>query len=301
MSTYFRIRLLQVPSQLEDEITTHCFSCKALGVSEALNYTQPDLTYDPTILHGRNHVLDVFFQERPGCEFFDRIIEMDERIQWDINEENEQDWLSEWKKGFKPFQLVGPYWIVPSWIEVPQEAEIPISIDPGMAFGTGTHATTQMAAFFVHKFCEKNKNDLSKIDFLDVGTGTAVLAILAEKAGIGNIVGLEIDPEARRVARENIVINKSKNIIIEDILLEELKSSFDMVVANIIDGVLIHLRKDLLRVLKPHGDLFLTGILKEREEDFFQEFIEKSPVQVHRRLEKDEWVGYWLKSKPESH
>jgi ribosomal protein L11 methyltransferase len=301
MSTYFRIRLSQVPSQLEDEITTHCFSCKALGVSEALNYAQPDLTYEPTILHGRNQQLDVFFQERPGCEFFDKLIELDEKIQWHINEEDERDWLAEWKKGFKPFQLVGPYWIVPSWLETPAEAEVPISIDPGMAFGTGTHATTQMAAFFVNKYCEKNKDKLDHIDFLDVGTGTAVLAILAEKAGVKSIVGLEIDPEARRVARENIVINHSKCIIIEDTLLEDLKSSFDMVVANIIDGVLIHLRKDLIRVLKPNGDLFLTGILKEREDEFFKEFIETSPVQVHRRLEKDEWVGYWLKSKLESH
>lgn len=300
MSTYFRIRLSQVPNQLEDQVTHYCFSCQALGVSEALNYSQPDLTYDPTILHAKNHVLDVFFQERPDGKFFDGLAEMDQKIQWHISEEDDKDWLAEWKKGFKPFQLVGPYWIVPSWIEAPPEAQIPISIDPGMAFGTGTHATTQMASFFVHKYCEKNKAALKQFDFLDVGTGTAVLAILAEKAGAQQVIGLEIDPEARRVARENIAKNNCKNILIEDTLLEELKGSFDMVVANIIDGVLIQLRKDLLRVTKSGGDLFLTGILKEREEEFFAEFIEKSPVQVFRRLEKDEWVGFWLKKKMDS-
>lgn len=86
------------------------------------------------------------------------------------------------------------------------------------------------------------------------------------------------------------------SISITDQLIEEVKETFDFVVANIIDGVLIQLKDHLLKVLKPGGQMFLTGILTERDDDFFSEFIENSGLKVVRRIEKDEWVGYWLKS-----
>lgn len=298
MSSYFRIRLLSVPASLEDVITGHCFDCGALGVTEALKFSQPDLTYDPEILKVKTHDMDVFFSERPGCEFFDRLLEWDKKLQWEITEEEQKDWLAEWKKGFAPFQLTGPYWIVPSWIEKPAEAKVPIFIDPGMAFGTGTHATTKMASYFVHKLTEKISDPGAK-SLLDVGTGTAVLAILADKAGVGKVVGIEIDPEARRVARENILRNNTRHLTILDTPLEELHEAFDFVVANIIDGVLIQLKSSLLSVLKPGGEIFLTGILKEREDIFLEEFFPHSELQILRRIESDEWVGFWCRKETE--
>nr|BFD68376.1 50S ribosomal protein L11 methyltransferase [Bdellovibrio sp. HAGR004] len=295
-NSYFRIRLSQVPAELEDIITTHCFECGASGVTEALTFTQPDLTYDPQILHVRAHELDVFFPERPGCNFFDGLIELNEDIKWHIHEEETKDWLEEWKKGFKPFKLVGDFWVVPSWLTPPPECKHPIYIDPGMAFGTGTHATTQMMAFFIHKLAEKYKDQIGNWTMLDVGTGTAILAMLAEMAGMGLVTGIEIDPEARRVARENIKLNKVEQISIPESLIEDLREQYDVVVANIIDGVLINIKKDLMRVLKPGGHMLLTGILEERDNHFFEKFLEGSGLTVIRRLEKDEWVGYWVQS-----
>lgn len=276
---------------MEDLVTGHSFECGATGVTEALQFIQPDLTYDPSIVHGKSHNMDVYFQERPGCSFFDKLIEWMPQIKWEITEEEEKDWLAEWKKDFKPFQIVGPFWIVPSWCEVPKEATHPIYIDPGMAFGTGTHATTKMAAYFIHKMSPAVQRGQS---LLDVGTGTGVLAMMAKIQGIDKVVALEIDPEARRVARENCQRNNLESIQIPDTPLEEVKESFDFVVANIIDGVLVQIKNDLLRVLKPQGQLFLTGILTERDDYFFSKFIDDSHLKVLRRLEKDEWVGYWL-------
>ncbi|MBX3034422.1 MAG: 50S ribosomal protein L11 methyltransferase [Bdellovibrionaceae bacterium] len=293
-STYFRVRLRQVPDHLEDLITTHSFEHSALGVSEALAYVQTDLTYDPRLVPVKNRDLDVFFEKSPGRAFFDGLKAIDSRLNWEINEEETKDWLAEWKKGFKPFRLVGPYWIVPSWEEVPAECLKPLRIDPGMAFGTGTHATTQMMAFFIHKLAEKNPKDVADWGLLDVGTGTAVLAMLAHKAGFGLVTGIEIDPEARRTARQNVELNGLSDIEISDKMLEEIRVTYDVVVANIIDGVLIQLQKDLMRVTRHGGQLLLTGILKERDDEFFRDFIEKQPVKVIRRIEKDEWVGYWL-------
>jgi ribosomal protein L11 methyltransferase len=280
---------------MEDIITTHCFESGCTGVTEALAFTQPDLTYDPDILQVRSHDMDVFFESTPKQEFFTGLKEYVPQIQWSQFEEEHKDWLAEWKKGFVPFQLVGDYWVVPSWLQPPPEAQFPIIIDPGMAFGTGTHATTKMAAYFVHKLATTQKmNEQSSL--MDVGTGTAILAMLARKAQIPNVFGIEIDPEARRVARENIERNNLEDILITDDILESVNSQFDFVVANIIDGVLIQIREHLLRILKPGGHIFLTGILLEREETFFREFIERSPLKLVRRIEKDEWCGFWLQS-----
>lgn len=295
-NSYIRIRLSQVPAELEDIMTTYCFENGATGVTEVLAFAQPDLTYDAKVVTTQSHEMDVFFAEKPAETFFSGLQDLNRSISWKIFEEENKDWLAEWKKGFKPFKLVSDFWVVPSWLEAPPEAKRSVSIDPGMAFGTGTHATTQMMAFFISKLAEKHAAHLPQWAMLDVGTGTAILAMLAKLSGMGSVTGIEIDPEARRVARDNIQLNKLTSIEIPDTQIDEIRKQYDVVVANIIDGVLINIKKDLLRVLKPGGHLFLTGILEERDNHFFEKFIENSGLKVIRRLEKDEWVGYWVQS-----
>jgi ribosomal protein L11 methyltransferase len=292
--TYFRIRLSNVNTPKEQEITNFCFEHKALGLSEVLSFTQPDLTYDPSLVSRRLLELDVFFEEKPSDDFFKNLMAKFPEIRCTTNEEESKDWLSEWKKGFVPFKLVGRTWVVPSWMEKPIEAETEVKIDPGMAFGTGTHATTKMASYFIHKLAGENVDIVHNWTMLDVGTGTAILAVLAEKLNYGLITGVEIDIEARRKARENCELNKTKNIDITELQLDEIRDEYDVVVANIIDGVLIRLQKDLLKVTKTNGYLFLTGILQERDNMFFEKFIEKNPLKVIKRIQKDEWVGYWV-------
>lgn len=292
--TYFRIRLSNVSTPKEQEITNFCFEHKALGLSEVLSFTQPDLTYDPSLISRRLLELDVFFEQKPSDEFFKELRDKFFDIRCTTNEEQNKDWLEEWKKGFVPFKLVGKTWVVPSWLEKPAEAETEVKIDPGMAFGTGTHATTKMASYFIHKLATENSDKIKNWTVMDVGTGTAILAVLAEKLNYGLITGVEIDVEARRKARENCELNKTKNIDITDLQIDEIRDQYDVVVANIIDGVLIKLQKDLLKVTKTNGHLFLTGILQERDNTFFEKFIEKNPVKVIKRIQKDEWVGYWV-------
>ena len=292
--TYFRVRLSNVPTPQEQAITNFCFEHKALGLSEVLSFTQPDLTYDPSLISRRSLELDVFFEANPGSPFFLGLKDKFSHVVHTTSEEESKDWLSEWKKGFVPFKLVGKAWVVPSWMKKPNEAEIEIKIDPGMAFGTGTHATTKMASYFIHKLSQEFAAQKADWSMIDVGTGTAILAVLAEKLGFGLITGVEIDIEARRKARENCLLNQTHNIDITELQLDEIRDVYDVVVANIIDGVLIRLQKDLLKVLKPGGHLFLTGILQERDNLFFEKFIEHNPLKVIKRIQKDEWVGYWV-------
>lgn len=292
--TYFRVRLSNVSTPKEEEVTNFCFTHKALGLSEVLSFTQPDLTYDPSLVSRQLLELDVFFESKPPQEFFSGLRENFFDIRCTTSEEETKDWLEEWKKGFNAFKLVGKVWVVPSWLQKPDEAELEIKIDPGMAFGTGTHATTKMASYFINKIATENPNEIKNWTVCDVGTGTAILAVLAEKLGYGLITGVEIDVEARRKARENCELNKSKNVEITDQQVDELREQYDVVVANIIDGVLIRLQKDLLKITKTQGHLFLTGILQERDNTFFDKFIEANPLKVIKRIQKDEWVGYWV-------
>lgn len=289
--TYHRVRLSHVPQDLEDVVTQHCFDCGATGISEALQFIQPDLKYDPIPVHDRQKSLDSYFMAVPGVKYFEGLQRIHRAIQWTVLEEEEKDWLAEWKKEFKPFALVEPFWIVPSWCESPVSPDLSLRIDPGMAFGTGTHATTQMAARFIQKALSGKPNSL----VLDVGTGTGVLAILAARMGAGRVVGIEIDPEARRVACENLALNQIKQVEVSEQPLCEHSGQYDVVVANIIDGVLVDLKDDLFRVLKPGGDIFLTGILVEREEVFVNSFVEVCAAHVVRRWQHDEWCGYWLR------
>lgn len=292
--TYYRVRLSNVSTPKEQEITNFCFSYKALGLSEVLSFTQPDLTYDPSLISRHILELDVFFEAKPEDEFFLKLKETFFNINYSTSEEPTKDWLEEWKKGFNSFKLVGPIWVVPSWLPKPPEAGIEIKIDPGMAFGTGTHATTKMASYFIHKLALEHADQIKNWTLLDVGTGTAILAVLAEKMGYGLMTGVEIDPDARRKARENCELNQTQHVEITDLQIDDMKEPYDVVVANIIDGVLIRLQKDLLKLTKPNGHLFLTGILQERDNLFFEKFIEKNPLKVIKRIQKDEWVGYWV-------
>lgn len=285
MNTYFRIRILNLSSMHEDILTTMSIDFGATGVAEALAFSQPDLTFDARVAKQRSHDIDVFFPEKPSEKFFEEVKKLDQYISWQVFEETHKDWLEEWKKGFVPFALTQKTWIVPSWLDVPLEAPQAIRIDPGMAFGTGTHATTKMAAHFIEKYAQKYPEKVKDQNFLDVGTGTAVLAMLARLGGFEKVKGIDIDPEAQRVSAENVKLNSLDEIVITTELLEEVREKYDVVMANIIDGVLVHLRHDLIRVMKPGAQLFVTGILLEREQYFFEGFIEAMKLKVVRRLE----------------
>jgi ribosomal protein L11 methyltransferase len=293
-TTYFKIKLKNINHDMEEPITQHCFNCGALGVSEPLNFLQANLVYEPKVLFSKVIAVDVYFNERPGCDFFDGLGEIAPQVDWEITEEQTKDWLEEWKKGFKAFKLIDKYWVVPSWEKVPEECGSPIFIDPGMAFGTGTHATTQMASYFIVKYA-KRSGDVSSANLLDVGTGTGILGILARQVGFAKVKGIEVDPEAIRVAGENVNINKITNFEVSGTPVEEIREAYDMVVANIIDGVLVKIKTSLVKCMKPNGSMILTGILKEHEAEFITNFIEDQNLQIEMRLEKDDWVGFWVK------
>ena len=162
-----------------------------------------------------------------------------------------------------------------------------------MAFGTGTHETTQLASQFIE---ERKTTDFSAVQsVLDVGTGTGILAMLCRLEFANKVFTTEIDADARVVARENFAKNSCTDIELPDYQIEDINETYDLVIANIIDGVLTKIKKDLIRCTNKSGYLILTGILEERDKAFINGFLDGENLEVVHRGQKGEWIGYILR------
>jgi ribosomal protein L11 methyltransferase len=199
-----------------------------------------------------------------------------------------EDWAENWKQNFPVMHIGSRLVIHPSWEDYqPSNDEVIIEIDPGMAFGTGTHGTTALCLELIAELFEAAE---PPVDMLDVGTGSGILALGAAALGCRIIFANDIDPIACEVARKNVAINDfSDHITICPQPLEELTGKYDLVVANILAEENIRLKDELLSHLKPGGWLVLSGILQEKEilvRDGFSALpLESFPTRV-----LDEWI-----------
>lgn len=286
--TYFQILLKNVKPSDEEFVTSDCFDFGALGVSEDLDFKQTSLKYEPETLEKEVLDLQVYFSEAPSTEFLKRIHSTYPGVQVESLEKENKDWLSEWKKGFLEFELVSGIWVVPSWREPPPHARQLIRIDPGMAFGTGTHETTQLAAQGIFDCFQGSSPPKSAID---VGSGTGILAILCGLLNAEKVHATEIDKLAQEVGRKNIAESQLSGVLMLEDQIDHIFEDYDLVIANIIDGVLLDIQQDLKKCLHSQSQLIVTGILTEREENFVKNFELPSHFSWKHRLEKGEWVG----------
>jgi ribosomal protein L11 methyltransferase len=199
----------------------------------------------------------------------------------------DQDWLAEWKKGYEPIAIGRRLLICPSWRRDKERNtdRVVIEIDPGMAFGTGTHETTRGCLEMLEKHWEGGS-------LLDVGTGTGILAIAAIKLRPGSrVVGFDVDPEAVAVALENTAINGVADEI--EIEVNKLDSyhgqEFDLVLANLTADALIPLSPEFPQVLKTRGALIVSGILREQTDDV-RAALESHNLSVIEMKPDGEWI-----------
>lgn len=286
---YFRLKVVGLQREQEDDFTTSSFEIGAAGVAEDLKFVQADLRYDPDVVETPVLDLNVYFESAPSESALLQLQGLYPNVRLELLSEENRDWLEEWKKGFKAFLFSKPFWIVPSWLKPPAEApkntEHILYVEPGMAFGTGTHETTRLAAgFIVEELTRKLPESL-----LDVGTGTGVLALVAKRLGVKYVIGIDNDPEARRTARENLELNKTDDIAIPDKNIEDITETFDIVIANIIDGVLTMIQHELTRTLKPGGRMILSGVLTDRESEFYDNFTKSTGLKLLEKREDGEW------------
>lgn len=173
----------------------------------------------------------------------------------------DKDWVREWMDSYKPMQFGSRLWICPSWCEVPDKDAVTIMLDPGMAFGTGTHPTTAMC------LRQLDQMDVRGKTVIDYGCGSGILAIAALLLGATNVVCVDTDPQALKATLDNA----ERNGISADRLQvylpdEEPQDVVDLVLANILAGPLVELSPKLMALMSSAGDLVLSGLLNEQRD-----------------------------------
>ena len=198
---------------------------------------------------------------------------------------------TEWKKYFKPQRVGKNIVIKPSWEEyTPRPEDIVVTIDPGIAFGTGLHGTTKGCIISLEKIIPELKG-IDKTSLLDAGTGSGILAIAAHKFGIRNITAIDNDIEAVNTAVENIKLNSIplKEIKTEQKELKNETGSYDIVIANILAEVIIDESVHVSSLLKPSGYLILSGILIKEEKKVLEAFSKIKTLTFMSKIHIDEW------------
>lgn len=175
----------------------------------------------------------------------------------------DEDWGKSWKEHFTPFAIVPGLVIVPTWEEyIPQDDEAVITMDPGMAFGTGHHATTSLTLEFIRESLEGTAGKR----LLDVGTGTGILGMAGLLFNAGEVNATDNDPDAVKAATENVAFNGMQDKMKVSLTpLSEIVDTYDIVIANIVHDVLISMADELIRLTEKNGYLILSGILAEKQ------------------------------------
>ena len=208
---------------------------------------------------------------------------------------NEEDWANAWKAYYKPIKIGSKIVIVPAWEKYEAaEGELIVRMDPGMAFGTGTHETTRLVIGLLEKYTTPG------VRMLDVGTGSGILAICASRLGAGECKAYDIDPMSVRVARENIKDSGLTNItcdqsdLLRSVDLEG--GQYGLICANIVADIIIRMTPDVHKYIAEDGVLLASGIIMERSSDVVNCF-EQHGFEIVERAEENGWCALAVKRK----
>ncbi len=199
----------------------------------------------------------------------------------------EEDWANCWKKYYKPIHIGKKVVIVPMWEEYSAKAdEVTVKMDPGMAFGTGTHETTALCAEMIEKYMPAGAR------VLDVGTGSGILAILESKLGASSVEALDIDHNAVKVAKENCDANGVTNVICKQSdLIAQAQGMYCFISANIVADIIIRMAGNVGDYLPAGGLLVVSGIIESQAEQVTSVFKENGFV-LKDKLDKNDWNAF---------
>ena len=287
------------PSSISSKIFFENFDCEGVILAEEtykdlemINTTEgtlriflkndesfEDMQYDI------ENVLDLYREE-----FKSRGLTPFELGSWEfkLEEKQTEDWSQKWKEKWDVTHVTDKIAVVPDWIEYqPKENEVVIKLEPGCAFGTGTHQTTQLCMKALEKYMKKGDK------VADIGMGSGILSILAKKLGASYVYGCDTDETVIEVAKENAVKNGEK-CEFELGSADKIKDKFDFVVANILHFVLAEIMGDLKNIMKDGAYLSLSGILDEKKQ-MVLDAIERENLKIVEEIHQDQWVSYITK------
>lgn len=215
------------------------------------------------------------------------------RLELEMKDVDEEDWSNAWKKYYHPVQVGEHLVVCPSWEAYDRQPDdVVLTLNPGMAFGTGTHDTTRLCMELLEKYITPQDT------VLDVGCGSGILAITAALLGANKIIGCDIDEVAVKVAGENAALNGVQDRIAfhQGDLTSQVEGSFQIICANIVADVIIRLSEDAGRYLAKDGIFITSGIIDTREQDVL-DALEHNGFQVIERRTSGGWVALACKAK----
>lgn len=241
--------------------------------------TFEDMKYDV------ENVLDLYREE-----FLSRGLTDEELGSWDfeLEEKKSEDWSQKWKEKWDVTHVTDKIAVVPDWIDyVPKKGEVIIKLEPGCAFGTGTHQTTQLCMKALEKYMKPNDK------VADIGMGSGILSILAKKLGASYVYGCDTDDTVIEVAKENAKKN-GVDAIFEHGTADKVNEKFDFVCANILHFVLAEIMGDLKNLMKKGAIMSLSGILDEKKQMVIDAY-EKENLELIEEIHQDQWTSFVVK------
>ena len=203
-------------------------------------------------------------------------------MQYKLEQLEDKDWEREWMDNFHPMQFGQRLWICPSWREVPDPQAVNVMLDPGLAFGTGTHPTTALCLTWLDSL------DLSNKTVVDFGCGSGILSLAALKLGAKEVIGIDIDPQALQASKANAERNNVADRLSLYLPANQPSIKADVVVANILAGPLRELAPVIMEFVAQGGQLALSGILEEQAQalqQLYGQWCKMNPIVI-----QDEWA-----------
>lgn len=302
--TWIEVRVITKSEALEPVSGIfYSLDCKGVAIedpNDILGREQGPLTWDFADINvlehkGRVAVVKGYFAEEDNIEDVlsyvnERLTELKEmgidlgEAKVEYEKMHEEDWANTWKQYYKPSKVGEKIVVKPIWEEYEaKDGELVVDLDPGMAFGTGTHETTRMCIQALERYVKEEST------VFDVGCGSGILAIAAAKLGAKLAIGVDLDPVAVESSIENVGYNNLNNIeILHGNLVEVIDSKAEIVVANILAEIICILTDDIKRVLKDNGIFITSGIIHDRV-DMVCDKLEASGFEVVEKNRDGEW------------
>lgn len=259
---------------------------------EELGNMFADIVSDDLDMDSQTVIVKCYVSEHENVDgYMDQIIAGFEtfniKVVIDKGVSDEEDWANKWKDYFKPFKIDEHLIIKPIWESYQgDEKDVIIEIEPGMAFGSGTHETTSMCTKAIKKYLTTDSQ------LLDVGCGSGILSLVAAKLGAKQVLGIDIDIHAVKVAKDNVSYNGLDQTIeiVHGDLLDQVNDQYNMVVANILAEVIVILTPQISQVITPGGLFIASGIIREKKA-MVLDVLNDNGFEVIEILEDGEWVA----------
>ncbi|SDR82944.1 [LSU ribosomal protein L11P]-lysine N-methyltransferase [Halopseudomonas xinjiangensis] len=284
--SWLQLRLAIQPDQAQ-ELEDALLGLGAVSVTfmdaEDQPIFEPDLGTTP--LWSNTHLLALFEGDTSADDLIShlRLLRQGELPDHQIEYVQDQDWERSWMDNFQPMRFGDRLWIVPSWHDAPDPQAVNLLLDPGLAFGTGTHPTTALCLEWL------DAEPVVDRQVIDFGCGSGILAIAALLLGASHARGTDIDPQALEASRDNAGRNRIDPERLSLFLPEAMpQQPADVLLANILAGPLVALSDQLISLVKPGGRLALSGILAEQTDDVLQTY--RAKFDLDPVAERDGWI-----------